>query len=415
MSKNILLIGAFGAVNLGDETIAAAVLDHYSRASCCNQFKLNIFCGDAAYLSNQLRQYVQVNIAYFNHLNNYMWAAVGENGKSISEATKGFLETANYDYKAKAILDIISTADIVHIAGGGYFKTSFPHIVATIGLIVKLARRDCFVAITGVTIGPFWNSPDLYQGNVAEIFNRANLVDIRDEVGATFLDSIGVSYGITCDDVFSYGASISAPERRDDRRIINIQTSMLFNGEHEFSMQIAEVLASSFESIYNLEKLYELRLISYASTEDDYSVCKYYRSYFSAKFPSLRIATVMGENLKIDDILLYLSLGSVNIGFRFHFLIHSMLSGRDPLCFIGNDSSARHKYLSSKSFSGYLIDVRDYDYAALTSVTRRAVINNINNNCISDATLAFINKARHEKLDVFNKILTSNVDPLTYV
>ena len=208
MSKSrplqIVVYGAFGAPNTGDELILASILDHYVREDPFARITV------MAYHLSISSSFVETRaaITWTSELNWYFANAVGHDKTAVLPAISELLGTtldAKFPTPGPAILKSLRTADVFHIGGGGYFSQDFPNAIAHVmycAMLLAVINPQCRIVFSGHTFGPFGGLNDEVREKLAAILRRASLIDLRDEQGSEWLEKQGIPFQVTCDDAF---------------------------------------------------------------------------------------------------------------------------------------------------------------------------------------------------------------------
>jgi polysaccharide pyruvyl transferase WcaK-like protein len=277
----IVIFGGFGTPNIGDEAILAAHLEYYS--AHVPHSTIYVMCSDAAYIS-AIHRSKELTIVPINYINNYSWECY-QGGVDRKEAVRHYLGGTAFSeeyslltrYRLDIVKEAIGGADILHIAGGGYLNSGFPHALTAIEIILGFCPATCKVVVTGLTLGPFDLGDD--ERIAKALVARAAWVDLRDEIHADevrgLTSRVRDKMSVTSDDVFlssrlaSLSSSAGIRDQADSKRDY---CTLLIGGDGgtpaEREVMLRELLVSTEELLGRFPAL-RIRCLQFAPTSRD--------------------------------------------------------------------------------------------------------------------------------------------------
>lgn len=173
--RRIYLVGSSGYPYYGDEAAAAAWLRHLAATEpdaevyldCPNPGGAQLFLAD-----------LHPNVRFLDTLFRISWAAPSEDPDEIAQFTSQAVRQPGFGYAHRAAgVELLHTADVVHVIGGGYLSSLWPRHLGILAagqvLAGDLGKR---VAVTGVGLLPNAATPELLD----RLTEQYAVVDVRD-------------------------------------------------------------------------------------------------------------------------------------------------------------------------------------------------------------------------------------------
>lgn len=182
--RRIYLVGSSGYPYYGDEVVAAAWLRHLAATEpdaevyldCPNPGGAQLFLGD-----------LHPNVRFVDTLFRVSLAAPSEDAQEVVDFVSQATRQPGFGYAHRAAgIELLHTADVVHVIGGGYLASIWPrHIGVLAAGQVLAAEHGKNVAITGVGLLPSAASNELLD----QLTAGYSVVDVRDERSRALLSA----------------------------------------------------------------------------------------------------------------------------------------------------------------------------------------------------------------------------------
>ena len=255
MAKHILIGGA-GAPNYGDELIVRGWVD-FLTDHIKSDDKIVIYENIAKIETNLHGPFARNgNIEFRDSLT---WIAKANTELSFwGQVLRGyeFVENNGFQNYRKHAIDILKSAETVHLHGGGYLNKLFPVKGFYLGLCAALNKAfGTRIFATGIGFGPTETIPEESEALIAKTFSHFELFELRDvdnyrKLAKTFPEA-NFSYGL--DDCFLVGKDkLQAPHDGKKRLFLSHLTYNVQKLVPEYWDKI-EALAKDYDKVVFLE------------------------------------------------------------------------------------------------------------------------------------------------------------------
>jgi hypothetical protein len=180
--RRIYLVGSSGYPYYGDESVARAWLTHLAATEpdaevyldCPNPGGAQLFLGG-----------LHPNVRFVDTLFRISWAAPSEDVDEVVEFASRATRQPGFGYAHRAAgVELLHTADVVHIIGGGYVNAIWPrHLTFLAAGQVLAADKGKHVAMTGNGLHPTAAGRDLLD----TLTEGYAVVDVRDAASRDLL------------------------------------------------------------------------------------------------------------------------------------------------------------------------------------------------------------------------------------
>ncbi len=215
--KDIIILSA-GNLNVGDHAILCSWL-HFYRKLFGAHARITILGAEASYIAEQTCD-LPCKVLVSNILHRYVWEHYEEkNHARVQNAVADLVETDRmildrFDYAVSSLHQFFVRTDVVHIVGGGIINNKWKDVHYIIKAAVDLAKKyNKKVFMTGQTIGPL---DELDQIRLRPVFEKVDLVDLRDCCCEKYLQTCGCPVNRSMDDVLLDLLPAKAIQKEDD-------------------------------------------------------------------------------------------------------------------------------------------------------------------------------------------------------
>ncbi len=176
LMKRVLLLGAYGLDNLGDDFMLAHIIERLKQSDIepwiVNTYKNRFYFGN--------KDYNILKCPYFTKESNY-----------VMKAIKCLIYT---------LLPSKERFDSVVFIGGGYTneEKGVKDIFRFLTLLKHVCTKDCFIIFTGQTVGPA--SSDKMKEAISKLYGKGHRIYVREKYSQELLKSLGINSKITGDD-----------------------------------------------------------------------------------------------------------------------------------------------------------------------------------------------------------------------
>jgi len=180
--RRIYLVGSSGYPHYGDELVAANWLRHLARTEPDAEVWLDSpNPAGVELLYGRLHPNLRVTDTLFR----IAWAAPSEDPEEVSEFAAKAVRTPGFGVPHRAAgVDVLQSADVFHVIGGGYVNAIWPRHVAFLAAGAALVEDSGIRAVTsGLSLVPTAGSGKLLDG----LTGGFALVDVRDAASADLL------------------------------------------------------------------------------------------------------------------------------------------------------------------------------------------------------------------------------------
>jgi polysaccharide pyruvyl transferase WcaK-like protein len=216
---DLLVSGASGNPNIGDDSIALAVADYHAKAG--RDVWLNSLSPSVAFGCSTLSPLADKPKGFVD----YLWQVPHDRIKNVRDAIQeglSIFERAECG-KLKSFIDLLASAKLVHFHGGGYLNSWWPHSAFQIGAGLAMKRKfGTRLVATGLGLMPM--NPD-DRAALAEASLEFSFFECRDEQSANAILKNGGRALAGVDDLFIAPQSEPKPEMGRPDLHINLQTS----------------------------------------------------------------------------------------------------------------------------------------------------------------------------------------------
>lgn len=344
--KEIILIGAIGNPNVGDEAILYTSLkkiaDLYGQS-----VKVHIFSKDCTYTLENIKN-LNLNVNVIDYLHKislesfYDGQLIREKHTKLLAYTLGGLE---YNYKFDYIHQIFKNADRLQIIGGGYLSSKWPDMLLEIETSIKLAQKYSLpYAFTGISTDLF-NLDDLSR--FQELIQGATYVDLR-----TMSSEFGEANNIihTTDEVITLRENPVFTRGND--KYINLMFHKWDDDLDLLENKIKEVLVPYIQTLLEKNDVDYINILAFSEGDLDFS-----NIYLEGLPNNLqeRINIISCLPYNAEKIKALIGYAFLNIGTRFHHAVFSLSSDVPMLSFYygeyyKNKVQSIHEVYNSESF-----------------------------------------------------------------
>lgn len=196
--RRIHLVTSAGFPNYGDELIAALWLRQLAqRVPDAEVWVDSANPGPASVLLDGLHPRAR----FVDTLYRLCWAAPTEQPWEVAAWVDQTVGDVGRAPRWALATELLRTADLVHVIGGGYLHGEWPrHVGLLSGALAAARMSGARTVLTGQGLAPA--EPDL-AALLTALVGRFDLVDLRDEASEQLLRDGGVGHAeLTCDDAF---------------------------------------------------------------------------------------------------------------------------------------------------------------------------------------------------------------------
>ncbi len=223
--RRIYLVGSSGYPYYGDEAVAAAWLRHLAATEPDAEIYLDCPNPGGAQL---FLAHLHPNVRFVDTLFRVSWAAPSEDVEEVAEFAGQATRQPGFGYAHRAAgIELLHTADVFHVIGGGYLNAIWPRHIAFLAAGKVLAtEHGKHVAMTGNGL-----IPNAAQGELLDKLTTGYaVVDVRDERSRALLSAEAAT--ATGDDAL-LGLGDEAYDQRDSVSTMMCLQSDLVEGSVE--------------------------------------------------------------------------------------------------------------------------------------------------------------------------------------
>lgn len=198
-----IIIFSVGNLNVGDNAILMSWL-YYYRNLYGEKCRITIYGAEVSYLS-ELTCDLPYKVIVSNVLHRYIWESYSSlDYEKVETAVSELIDQVEaisdrFDYAVNALNRSFRHTDFIHIVGGGIINNKWKDvhfmIMAAVGLAEKYGKK---IFMTGQTIGSLDEDDKV---RLRPVFQKVDLIDLRDHSCEQYLKSCGCNVQVTMDDV----------------------------------------------------------------------------------------------------------------------------------------------------------------------------------------------------------------------
>lgn len=217
----VYLIGTSGHPNYGDEVITAGWLRYYAEHMPDAEVWLDSQRpGQSAVLFSGLHP----SLRCVDTLYHACWNAPSERPDDVLAFGRRVVGEPGLIPREAAGIDVLLSADLIHVLGGGFLNSMWPRHYAVLGAAAEvIARTGAVGVMTGAGLFPAENA----QESLAEALSDFAVVDVRDEESHALLVGRLPQLTRTGDDAFMALAGTPINRAPQPRTVLCLQEDLV--------------------------------------------------------------------------------------------------------------------------------------------------------------------------------------------
>lgn len=341
---NVILLGAIGNPNTGDEAVLQTTLQLLNRNRDIIN-KVYIFSKNTSYTAF-FSDTLELNIIPVSFLHQITLECNFDTQKMKSRFDKilaGDIDGySDENYLDKAIISIFKDANVLHVIGGGYINSIWPDMLLEVGFAVKMAQKYTVKYLfTGISAYPLESKDRVFFYDMCE---NATLVDFRDKSCFDLVRS-KENCQITIDDAMflSTSSTDNSTNFVNEKRYANFILHPWINYEDVVQDKIDNIISPFIQKIIKDGEVDYVNLLGFST--GDLEIWKSFIEGKMSKSTKMKIKMIDCLSINSVDVKTLITKAYFNVSTRFHAAVFS-LSESIPVLGLYYDPYYRNKMMS---------------------------------------------------------------------